>query len=311
MNNRMKRSLLGLMMVSLAGLVACGGSGQSSESATTGFISLGVSDGPIHEAEAVCITFDEIELHGNSGTSTIFDLDETIDLLNFQGTDFAPLIQSAELEAGSYQWLRLGIDAEQAGAGGADCLGEGSYIVMVGGDSYNLRIPSGAQTGLKLVGGITIPAGGAVDFTAEFDLARSITAPPGASPDIIMRPVIRLVDNVEVGALTGMVADSLAEAEACQPSVYVFNDGATPNGIDGSDDDPISTAMVSRQENDDGSMTWNYTVGFLLGGADDASAVQYEAAFTCNGADFEPVAGLEAPIVAGETTMVNFEAPAP
>jgi hypothetical protein len=60
--------------------------------------------------------------------------------------------------------------------------------------------------------------------------------------------------------------------------------------------------MVKQQENSEGSMTWNYTVGFELEG-------EYEAAFTSNKADFEPAAGLEAPITAGVTTTVIFEPP--
>lgn len=309
MNYITKRSLSGLLAASIVGFSGCGGS-TPEELQTTGYLSLGVSDGPIHNADAVCISFDEVELH-SSGNSTIISVDEKVDLLNFQGTDVAPLVQTAEVEAGNYQWLRLGIDADQIGAGGADCLGDGSYIV-INGESYNLRIPSGAETGLKLVGGITIPVGGAVDFTAEFDLARSITAPPGASPDIMMRPVIRLVNNVEVGTLTGMVHDDLATAIdleteiACDPSVYVFNDGVTPNAIEDEVedvDDPIATAMVSHQENGDGSMTWNYTIGFLQAPAD------YEAAFTCDGLEFEPIDGKPAPIAVGETMVVDFEVP--
>ena len=98
-----------------------------------------------------------------------------------------------------------------------------------------------------------------------------------------MRPVIRLVNNLEVGTLTGTVHDDLANADVCDdPWVYVFNNTVTPNGTEeGVEDaeDPIATAMVKQQENSDGSMTWNYTVGFLLEG-------DYEAAFTCNNADF-------------------------
>ncbi|HSM42731.1 MAG TPA: hypothetical protein VK862_18420, partial [Afifellaceae bacterium] len=93
------------------------------------------------------------------------------------------------------------------------------------------------------------------------------------------------------------------------PSVYVFPEGAEPNA-DGSEeegmDDPndsIATAMVHPQEEADGSTTYHYAVGFLLAGT-------YNTAFTCDGAAFEPAAGKEAIIVVGETTTVDFEAPA-
>ena len=136
MNYITKRSLSGLLAASIVGFSGCGGS-TPEELQTTGYLSLGVSDGPIHNADAVCISFDEVELH-SSGNSTIISVDEKVDLLNFQGTDVAPLVQTAEVEAGNYQWLRLGIDADQIGAGGADCLGDGSYIV-INGESYKFR----------------------------------------------------------------------------------------------------------------------------------------------------------------------------
>ena len=122
-----------------------------------------------------------------------------------------------------------------------------------------------------------------------------------------------MVNNIEVGTLAGTVQTELATAEACEPSVYVFEDGVPPNPIGIDDDpestevdpnDPVATAMVVEQMNNDGSVTWMYEVGFLQ------APVDYEAAFTCNGTDFEPVDGLPAPIVVNETTTVDFEQPA-
>jgi len=71
-------------------------------------------------------------------------------------------------------------------------------------------------------------------------------------PDVKLRPTIKLVNNNEVGTLTGQVANDLAEAEACAPSVYVFNDGVTPNGIEDNPDDPVATAIVEAQDQTDG-----------------------------------------------------------
>ena len=320
MKNIIKRTAFGVLAASAVVLAGCGGSGSApSESATTGFLSLGVSDGPLHDARKVCITFNEIELKMSGSETKIIPLDPVrkINLLDFQGTDVAPLLVDQEVTAGDYQWMRLGIDAVRGtlvNAGditGTQCDGDASYIVMDNDDVFNLYVPSGATTGLKLVGGFTILAGANPYFTAEFDLARSITAPPGLNPDVVLRPVIRLVSNVDVGSLAGVVDVGLAEAGDCEPSVYVFEDGITPNPI-GIDDepantetdpnDPLATAMVNKQINSDEPVTWNYSVGFLLPG-------DYEAAFTCNGTDFRPVDGLPALIVVNEIETVNFEAP--
>ena len=316
MKNITKRTAFGVLAASAVVLAGCGGSGGSGETATTGFLSLGVSDGPVHDAQKVCITFNEIELKSES-ERTIITLDppRKVNLLAFQGANAAPLVIDEEVTAGDYQWMRLGIDAVRGTNGGAgdtggvDCDGEASYIVMEDGGIFNLYVPSGANTGLKLVSGFTVPVNGSPDFTAEFDLAKSVTQPPGLDPDVVLRPVIRLVNNVDVGTLTGIVDTGLATAEGCEPSVYVFDDGVTPNPIGIDDDpastetdpnDPVATAMVHEQTNNDGSVEWNYTVGFLLAG-------DYEAAFTCNGTDFEPADGKPAAIFVNEITTVNFE----
>lgn len=291
-------------------LGACGGSGSNSATEGTGLLSLGVSDGPIHDAEKVCITFDSLEFKPKDGRSFVVNLDPAtkVDLLDFQGANAAPLLTNEEVPAGEYAWVRLGVDASRGSnggmgdTGGPGCDGEASYIVMNGGTTHNLFVPSGDQTGLKLVSGLTVPVNGSIDATAEWDLAKSVTAPPGLSPDVILKPTIRLVDNLEVGTLVGQVSADLATAPDCAPSVFVFDDGITPNAISSDTDDPndpVATALVDEQMNNDGTTTFHYEIGFLTAGS-------YEAAFTCDGETFTPVDGKPAAINARATTAVDF-----
>ena len=318
MTNKNKLLLGSVIALAIAG---CGG-GSGSTPEQTGFLSLGVSDHPIHSAQFVCVEFDSIEMKQVGGDTILVELDppEKVDLLSFQGANAMPLLTNHEMPAGQYEWLRLGVDAVRGGQGGnghtgADgmCDGNGSYIVMDDGMYYNLYVPSGQNTGLKLVSGYTVPINDTVSLTAEFDLSKSIKTPVGQSPDVMLRPTIRLVDNNEVGTLTGQVANELAEAMEpvpCEPSVYLFADGVTPNGIDMSEEpeddpnDPIATAMVEAQVQEDESVQWHYTIGFLLTG-------EYEVAFTCDNETFEPADGYPATISAGEVFTVNFDAPEP
>lgn len=292
-----------------AALMLAGCGGGSSSGTETGLLSLGISDGPVHDAVKVCIAFDEIELKGD-GAPFVVDPGgiQNINLLEFQGANAAPLLFNEELPAGHYQWLRLGVNAEMGGTGGTGddagsnlCTGDASYMTMEGGMTHNLYVPSGAQSGLKLVRGFTVPANGSADFTAEIDLMKSLTAPPGADPDVVFRPTIRLVNNVEVGTLVGEVSSDLATADACDPSVFVFDDGIAPNPIDTDSDDPedpVATAMVNEQV--EGNVTsYHYSVGFLLAG-------EYEVAFTCDGQTFEPADGKPATIEAQTVRTVDF-----
>ena len=312
-----------VLLAASAGLVACGGSSSSGE---TGLLSLGVSDHPIHNAQKVCITFDDIELKpAGDGPAFLVDLPETkVNLLDFQGMNAAPLLFQEEVPAGEYAWMRLVIDASLGSSGGVGdgssgdpsiCDGAASYILMgkEGNTTmHNLYVPSGDQTGLKL-GGFTVPVNGSADFTAEWDLMRSITAPlgldmGGLEPDVILKPHIRLVDNTEVGALRGSVSTDLAGADGCTPAVYVF-DNADENASDIVFGEQVTSAIPNPVDENGLTLRYEYEIGFLLAGS-------YEVAFSCDDLTtvelgdvtwVDAVEGNTFDIVAGGIEERNFE----
>ncbi|MBT8443697.1 MAG: DUF4382 domain-containing protein [Gammaproteobacteria bacterium] len=308
-------------------LAGCGGSGSDQLDATTGVFNLSVSDSGIEDAAKVCIKFDGVQLKKADEDAPVditFDDPQIVNLLDNQGANSQP-ITSAQVDAGNYEWIRLMVDASRGNdAGSADtdqtdpaCLADdGSYLLTETGMHYSLFIPSGDQSGLKLIKDITIPVNASGNYTAEWDLGRSFIAPPGLAPDAIMKPVVKLVANNEVGTLVGQVADDLLSPESCDaefaPKVYVFGKDVEPNPIDfPSDDpdeifepdpnDPVATGLVEQQEQDDGSMPYRYSIGFLL--ADD-----YKAAFTCDGETFVPAEGKPATVPVGGVEEVNFDA---
>lgn len=316
--------LAAVLTISLAG---CGGSsGSASPEDAMGVFNLSISDGGIEDAAKVCIKFDGVELKkADEGAPITIDLSEPeiVNLMANQGANSQP-ITSAQVPAGDYQWIRLLVDASRgndAGSGDTDptepmCMAEdGSYLLTKTGELYSLFIPSGEQSGLKLIKDITIPANASGNFTAEWDLGKSFIAPPGLAPDAIMKPVVKLVANNEVGTLVGQVADDLLDPESCDaefaPKVYVFDDGVEPNPIDYPPEDPdavfepdpldpVATGLVELQEQDGGAMQYRYSIGFLL--SDD-----YEVAFTCDGQTFVPPLGKEAFIGVGSVVEINFD----
>jgi hypothetical protein len=303
------RSALAAAMVLLA-IAGCSGSGSGGK---TGQISIGVSDGPMHDATKVCIAFNEIELKPREGppilADKLMDAAETINvnLLDFPGMNAAPLLIDYDVLAGEYLWLRLGVNAALGGMGGigdtdamGPCLGVESYLMTGGldgldGITYNLYIPSGAESGLKLHGSIIVPQGGAADFTAEVDLMKSVTYPDGLMPDAVFRPTLRLVNNVEVGAITGQVANELV-VDGCAPTVFVFEDDMMDVALDVNNS--FASALVEEQTNE-----YHYTIGFLPEGL-------YEAAFSCDdGITLQPTNGKPNPpleIIAGDVDRIDF-----
>lgn len=334
MTTIMKRFRTGLVCGMAVVLAACGGgsdngandpsqstppsAGTPPATGTTGFINLSVSDAPIRNAAKVCIRFDGVELqHDDSDDRETIDFDRpvVVNLLDYQGADSHPIVTGAEVPAGVYQWIRLLVAAERGLGGGAndgdptsaacDDATENSYLVRESGEVHNLYIPSGSQRGLQLIKDIIVAVNRTGDYTAEWDLGKSFNGPPGQLPDVMMKPVVKLVANNEVGTLAGTVADELIAWDACDaefsPSVYVFDDGIEPNPFDDpfAVDDAVATGFVEEQTHEDGSTSWDYSIGFLLAG-------NYEVAYTCNGELFAPLAGKPAEILLDQVTTVDF-----
>ena len=194
----------------------------------------------------------------------------------------------------------------------AGCEYSGSYVIFVDepNKAYNAYVPSGAQSGLQINGPFIVAQGGTTYMTADFDLQKTITEPPGLDGDIVVRPSIRLVNDLDVGSVTGVVSTSLlgdldgmtGDPLACEPTVYVFEDdpASDPDPTTLSPDSSIASAMV---DNDTDSTVYDYTVGFLLPG-------EYDVAFTCDGMEFDPGIG-HATIEAGETDRVDFPVSTP
>jgi hypothetical protein len=279
-------SALSIVLVALAG---CGGGGDSDSGASSdgnGTLTLGLIDGPVEGAEQVVVAFTGIELKPDNGPpmdpipmdeSACDDFDSatgtcSINLLDLVGTD-RRVVFSESLPSGHYQWVRLLVNAERNAME--------SYLVTLDGRMCSLYIPSGSETGLKIVSGITVTANGVSDYTLDFDVRKSVTNPPGLSdPDAqctdnyVLKPAIRIVDSTEVGAIAGSVDESVLGAdESCtldefgrypNVAVYVFDDEAgtaVTDDLDGDDGDPLTSASVVWNEDEE---AYTYEVGFLL-----------------------------------------------
>lgn len=294
---RTRTGFLVISMLALSGLAlmltACGGGGSS-----TGTLNLSLTDAPIDEAEKVVVNFTGVELQAAEGERIMFDftapgeicdgdpLPCMINLMDYTDGDSVLLLDGVTVPAGQYAWMRL-VLAEDPG-----------YIV-INGEQSPLEIPSGAQTGLKLHSGFVVAAGSVTDYTVDFDLRKSVHLPSCDGCDYKLRPTLRLIDNLEVGTLTGTVHPDLITAD-CSGAVYVFDSSvAEPDDEDGEGvggPDPIATARVPN----DG--VYGYTVGFLLEG-------DYLVTFTCEAlldTELDEVINFvgtdSVSIVAGETT---------
>jgi hypothetical protein len=208
-NNSIGSIATAAAMAAFLGFAGCGGGSDGSGSMT-----LAVADAPVDGANSVVVKFTGVELIPNSGNpvSITFAAPKTIDLLNDSGTASAQLF-SQPIPAGSYGQIRLMVVAD--GNPG------NSYLILSDGTMHGLEVPSGSETGLKLVSGFTVPSTGVVDYTIDFDLRQAITCPPGHAPACTLKPVERLVDNTTVGNIQGEVSNTLVPT-GCTPAVYLY-----------------------------------------------------------------------------------------
>jgi uncharacterized protein DUF4382 len=297
MRNVVAKRVAGTAAITLLGLAGCGGSGSGT------MMSLSVADAPVDGAEKVVVVFSGVELVPGSGSPVTinFASPKTIDLLNDSGTASAVLF-SQPIPPGSYGQIRLLVVAD--GDPG------NSYIVLSDGSMHGLMVPSGAQTGLKLVSGFTVPDSGVVDYTIDFDLRQAIVCQPGLSPQCFLKPVERLVNNTTVGNIQGQVANTLVTT-GCTPGVYLYaGTVSAPEDMNsaapaGDTNQPIASKVPVATS----TPPYYYQFTFLTPGS-------YTLAFSCQAAQdnpaqadpavtFSPVkSGIT--VTAGQTTTVDL-----
>jgi uncharacterized protein DUF4382 len=237
MRSAVRIHAIGVLSCTLLCSGGCGGDDMAASSAP-GSISINLTDAPVDGASEVIVVFTGIELHQSGGTTSTIDFStpKSIDLIKLQGGVTSALTQESAVPAGNYDWMRLKVLATKNSQGE-------SYIKLLTGQQYPLWIPSGAETGLKLVRPFTVAQGSVTRLVVDFDLRKSITAPPGQDPNYIMRPTLRLLDQLQVGKITATVdLAALATAQlgagsalsACKGGLYLFSGvAATPDDQDG------------------------------------------------------------------------------
>lgn len=293
-----------LLILCLA--AGCGGdeSAMPAEQAT-GIVNIAITDAAVDGVSEVWVEFTGVTIKPQTGDAIVitFDTPKSINLLDLQDGRTEALLPDTRVAVGPYNWMRLGVNAE------FDTVMD-SYALLGDGSQVELRVPSGSESGLKLVSGFTVTQNNSTNMVIDWDLRKALSDPPG-QPGMHLRPALRVTDLAAYGTLEGAVAEALTTADGCGDdpmlgnAVYVY-EGAVDEPLDirGVDTDPVATATVG----DD----LTYTINYL-------SADEYTAAFTCQ-ADLDnseaeddlvlsPV-NTAVTIVDGETTVVTFAAPA-
>lgn len=159
-----------------------GCSENDSTNPSTGTVTIHMTDAPaIDNVNAINLNVTEISVkmsgdQSEQGWDVLRTDSLNVDLLNLQNGVFTT-VATGRVAEGDYQQVRLK-------------LGAGSTIV-VDGVTHPITVPSGMQSGLKLVGPFHVPGGSGVDLALDFDASRSIHET--GSGVFIMSPVVHMM----------------------------------------------------------------------------------------------------------------------
>jgi len=205
-------------------LVACGGSGGGSSTGSgtgnTGSLALSLQDAPSEDYNAVYVTIKEIRVHmGGSEDDQNWELvaspDKTYNLLDLTN-GVREELGIADLKTGDYTQMRL-LLATQPDLG-INILSQehpyANYVITSSNDVHELKVPSGFQTGIKIVKGFTINRNTTTELIVDFDATRSVVK-AGNSGKWLLKPTIKIVSDDEESAIVqGKVTDQTTPVAA-------------------------------------------------------------------------------------------------
>jgi hypothetical protein len=203
-------------------LTACGG-GESTGSGT-GTLSLSLSDATTEEYNAVYVTIDEVQVHKEGDEDGSWHLavspKETYNLLDLVN-GVREELGIAELETGHHTQMRLILgDTPDTGI---NLLSQGhpyaNYIIDTSNTYHELKIPSGLQTGIKIVHGFDINENQTTELILDFDASKAIVM-AGSSGKWLLKPTIQVLDTAEYSIISGTVTANDAEGVLVSAQIY-------------------------------------------------------------------------------------------
>jgi hypothetical protein len=228
-----------LLMLSIFFLSACGGGDSgSSSSEPTGTLSLSMIDASDETYKAVYVTIKEVQVCYETGFAegeenatcewkNIVTLNKTYNLLTLVNGVTAALGE-AKLEVGTYNQMRLilGDDADDSLNIQDKHHPFPQYLVAMDDQVHEMKVPSGYQSGIKLVSPFEIEDSERTELILDFDVTRSIhlAGTIGKNGKYILKPTIKVIDTYNRAVVSGRVLMDTAYLENATVTAWPSDD---------------------------------------------------------------------------------------
>lgn len=240
MKTIMKKMRLILGMFAALGMViftGCKDMDHENKQGTRLVIKITDAPFPIDTVESALVNITKVEIRkvseGEEEGYPFIELDveqENFNLLDLRNGITADLVDT-EIEPGNYDLIRVYVD--EVG------------LKIKEGDMYDLKVPSGQQTGIKLFvePALHVASGLTTDVLLDFNVEKSFVLKgdiysPAGIKGFNFTPVIRAVNNTTAGTIEGMVINSDTALE----NAFVLLEQ-----VFGEDTIEISTAFADEQ----------------------------------------------------------------
>jgi hypothetical protein len=248
--------LIAWIILSLSVLIftACGG-GSGSDGGATGTLSVSLTDSSTGKYQAIYITIDEVQVNkndssynGSAGWKTVAIPMKTYNLLRLVN-GVTEILGEDELEAGTYHQIRLIIGRTPESEN--NIKGEphpyANYVVLNDRDgSYvDLKIPSGYQTGVKLVHTFEVEDYGFSELVLDFEACKSVVET--GSEKYILKPTIKVIETENKCYVNGKVTDN---TESATPITGALVSAQISDGLSASVVRSTLTSDVEGEEGD-------------------------------------------------------------